>query len=295
MTGAVGTGDVPDITRIQPEVAETPINDLITMEEQMAQRTQVLDALSAQCELRYGIHVEDWPASVREAAAHTIRVRQLAAAREESADRPRRRRHSDNYNSDDSDDSSRRRSSRSHPSHMNPEAYKGESQKELDNFIAACHRVFDYSPREYKKNRRRVTWAATFLRDTPADSWERKKKNTPDLLDTITWEEFQEFLQALQKQPRARRNSAVGNFFEVKQQEGESVVAFVSRLEKLEEQMDPFSETQLKDNLLHKLRPSLYNALMRSSQGFECQTRDEVIAAASLQEGYKKKSTPANP
>jgi hypothetical protein len=39
MTGAVGTGDVPDITRIQPEVTKTPINDLITIEEQMAQRT----------------------------------------------------------------------------------------------------------------------------------------------------------------------------------------------------------------------------------------------------------------
>jgi predicted DNA-binding protein YlxM (UPF0122 family) len=172
--------------------------------------------------------------------------------------------------------------SRSRATHMNPEPYYGKSPKERREYIRTCERVFDYSPREYSTDRRKIVWAATFLKEDPAENWDRLRRQHPEKLDLMKWKDYIDFLDNLLLQPDARRMQRSKKYEEAKQGPRQSILLFVNYLEELESNLDLFSEVQLRDNLFNKIRPELQRKLVETGMATRQNTRQELISAISL-------------
>ena len=171
---------------------------------------------------------------------------------------------------------------RTRPSHMNPEPYEGKNAQERIEYIQACQRVFDYSPNEYATDRSKIVWAATLLRKEPAKNWHRLRENHPEKLDTLTWKEYVSFLDNLLLQPDARRLLISKKYEEARQREKQSILSFVNYLEELEAELEPYTDTQKRDNLFNKIRPELQKKLVDSGLASRQNTREDLITSISL-------------
>ena len=180
---------------------------------------------------------------------------------------------------------------RSRPTHMNPEPYKGKTSQERIEYIQACERVFDYSPIEYATDRSKIVWAATFLRKEPAKNWHRLRKNQPDELETLTWKKYIQFLDNLLLQPDARRLLISRKYESAQQGPKQSILSFVNYLEELETELEPYTETQKRDNLFNKIRPELQKKLVDGGLATRQNTREDLITSISLMDSsYLDKS-----
>ena len=171
---------------------------------------------------------------------------------------------------------------RTRPSHMNPEPYEGKNAQERIEYIQACQRVFDYSPNEYATDRSKIVWAATLLRKEPAKNWHRLRENHPEKLDTLTWKEYVSFLDNLLLQPDARRLLISKKYKEARQREKQSILSFINYLEELEAELEPYTDTQKRDNLFNKIRPELQKKLVDSGLASRQNTREDLITSISL-------------
>jgi predicted DNA-binding protein YlxM (UPF0122 family) len=171
---------------------------------------------------------------------------------------------------------------RKRPAHMNPEPYEGKNANERVEYIQACQRVFDYSPVEYATDYNKIVWAATLLRKEPAKNWARYRKNEPEGLKTLSWDGYIQFLDNLLLQPDARRLMLSRKYEIARQGAKQSILSFVNYLEELEAELEPFTETQKRDNLFNKIRPELQRKLVDSGLATRQNTREDLITAISL-------------
>jgi len=170
--------------------------------------------------------------------------------------------------------------------HMIPSEYEGKSHRELTEYLQACNRVFDYDSEGFPTDTIKIKWAATLLRKEPANAWERSRKQTPEKLNTMTWEDYKEFLENLQLLPVSRRVANSQAHETARQRVGQPIREFINYLEGLEEHLEPFTERQLRDILFNKIRPEARQKIVESGQADRLQTREEVISAVALQETY---------
>jgi hypothetical protein len=128
---------------------------------------------------------------------------------------------------------------------MNTEPYEGKKSQERLEYAQACQRVFDYSPVERATDYNKVVWAATFLRKEPAKNWHRFRKNHPNQLATLSWNDYIQFLDNLLLQPDTRHLTISRKYEEAKQGPKQKILSYVNYLEELEAELEPLSEVQL--------------------------------------------------
>jgi hypothetical protein len=155
------------------------LSDLEEELERVQKRNNVLDKLVAEYRRIYGNDYGKYPNKEVAVQARTLELETQDALRRrnrELADNQqvfRRRSHSPT------------RSDKNRPRPIDPNPYKGKSPKELAEYLQTCNRTFDYNIRGFRIDKDKITWAATFLRKEPANSWERFRKNEPYALDTM--------------------------------------------------------------------------------------------------------------
>lgn len=136
-----------------------------------------------------------------------------------------------------------------------PPEYRGKNIKEHKEFIRACELVFRESPVFYQRDAAKVLMALPYLKGEPADAYEREEQRLGK--DCHTWEEFSKFLLDNVADPVNRMFTIAQQHHDALQGTGQKVTEFVTYLESLEAELDPYTEIQKQQILLTKLRPEL--------------------------------------
>ena len=136
-----------------------------------------------------------------------------------------------------------------------PPEYRGKNIREHKEFIRACELVFRESPAVYRTDAAKVLMALPYLKGEPADAYEREEQRLG--LDCHTWESFSKFLLDNIADPVNRLFTIAQQHEDAMQGPHQKVMEFVTYLERLESELDPYTETQKQQILLTKLRPEL--------------------------------------
>jgi hypothetical protein len=136
-----------------------------------------------------------------------------------------------------------------------PPEYRGKNIREHKEFIRACELVFRESPVFYQRDAAKVLMALPYLKGEPADAYEREEQRLGK--DCRTCEEFSKFLLDNVADPVNRMFTIAQQHHDALQGTGQKVMEFVTYLESLEAELDPYTETQKQQILLTKLQPEL--------------------------------------
>jgi hypothetical protein len=166
-----------------------------------------------------------------------------------------------------------------------PPEYKGRNTKEHLDFIHACTITFRLFPYDYRADETKILYAMQYLAGEPHDAWSRHEATVG--LDNISWDDFSQFLRDLVQDPVNRGIVAAQKYHDASQLPGQSVHAFVTYLETLEAEIEPYGETHRRQHLLTKLRPEIRNAITNYQDIPE--TRAGLISlAARLEENQRQ-------
>jgi len=125
-----------------------------------------------------------------------------------------------------------------------PPIYKGKSIKEHQEYVLSCDIAFLQAPRLYKEDIQKITWAMQYLSGDPRDRWVNWWIANPVERLVATWPFFTTFLLDLLDDPVARLLDAHEKYVEAKQREGQSARQFLTYMETLEAQLDPYTPKQ---------------------------------------------------
>lgn len=170
-----------------------------------------------------------------------------------------------------------------------PSLYHGRSSHELKSFIAQCHSAFRWQPEQFNSEHAKVAWAAQFLEGEPAREfnayWDRIDKAQGGPPPGFDFEAFHIFLKNLHTDPENRRRIAALQYTNAKQRHNQTIRKFAAYLDELEQEMEPYTETQRVDNLLTRLLPSVRQQLVNgghtSTSGW---TRETLINTITILE-----------
>jgi len=160
-----------------------------------------------------------------------------------------------------------------------PAAYKGKSIKEHGDFTLSCELAFLQAPSTYEDDVQKVTWAMQYLEGDPRDRWVNWWRANADEQTTVTWTFFTTFLLNLLDDPIARLLDTHEAYANAKQRDGQTARAFLTYMETLEQQLDPYT---LKQRLYHyysRLRPELRIAV--TNHNFVPTDREELCNLAT--------------
>jgi hypothetical protein len=169
-----------------------------------------------------------------------------------------------------------------------PPEYRGKNIKEHKEFIRACELVFRESPVFYQRDAAKVLMALPYLKGEPADAYEREEQRLGK--DCHTWEEFSKFLLDNVADPVNRMFTIAQQHHDALQGTGQKVMEFVTYLESLEAELDPYTETQKQQILLTKLRPEL-RRLITNHQTVPTSRLELARLATRLQENAKSNTS----
>lgn len=178
--------------------------------------------------------------------------------RNESTSSKRRAPVRTNSESDDGDDPSHRRPPTLRAPSLRikaPPEYRGKNIREHKDFIRACELVFRESPVVYQSDTAKVLMALPYLKGDPADAYDREEQRLGQ--DCYTWDEFAKFLLDSVANPVNRMFTIGQQHEDAIQGPKQKVMEFLTYLERLEAEMDPYTEAQQQRILLTKLRPEL--------------------------------------
>ena len=169
-----------------------------------------------------------------------------------------------------------------------PPEYRGKNIKEHKEFIRACELVFRESPVFYQRDAAKVLMALPYLKGEPADAYEREEQRLGK--DCHTWDEFSKFLLDNVADPVNRMFTIAQQHHDALQGTGQKVMEFVTYLESLEAELDPYTETQKQQILLTKLRPEL-RRLITNHQTVPTSRLELARLATRLQENAKSSTS----
>lgn len=159
-----------------------------------------------------------------------------------------------------------------------PGRYKGESRKELVEWLRTCEQLFEVKAATYSRDHTKVIMAQGFLSGAPQDSWWRRKD--AGATDSITWKEFKKFLED-DLRPETLRGLDVRRLYHsARQLPGQSVHQWATYLETLEAQMPPFQENQRSEKFLFGLHKGLQDHLLETRA--DTSNRNHLIETAML-------------
>jgi hypothetical protein len=169
-----------------------------------------------------------------------------------------------------------------------PELYYGKSLKDHTNFMWQCDVNFRRDPRQFRDDASKVLYAMQYLRGEPRDRW-RAQESTVGR-DQATWQEFSDFLLDLIQNPVNRQLNTAQKYADARQKPNQSVHAYVTYIESLEEELEPYSEDQRRLHLLTTLRPELRTTIT-SHQNIPSTRADLIALAARLEENANASRT----
>jgi len=157
--------------------------------------------------------------------------------------------------------------------------YHGHSMKEHREFVKQCRRHHAISPNTFKSELKKVNIAATLLRGTVSDSWEREVVRNPN---GHTWESFTRWLLDQIDDPEKRRRDSYTQLKKARQRGGQTARQLLHEIEMYEDDLPEYTEDQKISNWWTALGDDLQRAL--NATGREFKTRDEYVKCASTLE-----------
>ncbi|ELR09076.1 hypothetical protein GMDG_08671 [Pseudogymnoascus destructans 20631-21] len=144
-----------------------------------------------------------------------------------------------------------------------PKVYKGESIRELNEFMASIRAIFRYQPRVFPTEQSKVAFAAQYLEGHPMKEWDNRCATQGDgYIDPLDIAGFEEFLRDLHVDPANRQRIAALKYNVALQRKGQSIRKFVAYLEDLKREMEPYTESQKTVHLLTKIHPEMRQRLL---------------------------------
>jgi hypothetical protein len=289
------------------ELDAPPLNRLQEIQERLRrleEEERVMEQTVALFQRRFGDALHRYPRDVRAYVESRARTKQ-------KPDKHRRKRRRINPPSDGgSSDSEPSSSESSHPesSHtsvveprrrgdapvdyqmmmaqrakiVEPEPYYGKNLADLRTFRRVCERAFDYKPLAFPVKREKVSWAAMYLRDTPAAEWARYRKDGGTV--DIEWDAFITFLTDILMESGNRQRLYTLRYENAKQRQGQSIRTFVEYLESCEEELEPYTETQRAEHLLAKILPEMRQRLVEGGYTRTKLSRADLISVIAMLE-----------
>ncbi|ELR10550.1 hypothetical protein GMDG_04824 [Pseudogymnoascus destructans 20631-21] len=143
-----------------------------------------------------------------------------------------------------------------------PKVYKGESARELNEFMASIRTSFRYQPRMFPTEQSKVAFAAQYLEGNPMKEWDNRcasqDEGFADPLDIAGFEE----------------SSATST---LTQPTDSGIRKFVTYLEELEREMEPYTESQRTTHLLTKIHPDMRQRLLEGGYAEHSSTHREAV------------------
>lgn len=158
-----------------------------------------------------------------------------------------------------------------------PKAYSGESHEKYKQFIRACELTFETRPVTYGLDADKIRFGKAYLEGKPQDSWYRKQEADKR---SYTWDEFKTFLLDDFRPASLRKHDVFRKYNDAKQKPNQSVSEFVTYMDSLEEQLEPYTESQRIAHLMTRLHP--YIGWEVQARREEPKTRQELIDIANL-------------
>jgi hypothetical protein len=122
-----------------------------------------------------------------------------------------------------------------------PKVYKGDSTRELNEFMASLRAIFRYQPGAFPTEQSKVAFAAQYLEGDPMKEWDNRcAAQDEGYRDTLDIAGFEEFLRDLHVDPANRQRIAALKYNGALQRKGQSIRKFVAYLEDLEREMEPY-------------------------------------------------------
>jgi transposase InsO family protein len=159
---------------------------------------------------------------------------------------------------------------------IDPKPYSGTNHREYLEFIRGCEQVFETRPTHYRFAADRVLYARGLLRGDPQNAWYRKEEREGRF--NISWEEFKDFLLDELKPASLREVDVVRKYRSAQQGRDQKVARFAAYMDELEAQMEPYTEAQRCNHLLHALRPEISDRIIERLEPVK--SREELIAMA---------------
>lgn len=171
-----------------------------------------------------------------------------------------------------------------------PSEYKGKNLKEHREFVRSCEVAFQLLPHEFQQERDKVLWAMQFLAGDPRELWYTHHERTFNAgEETHTWEYFKKYLLDLLSDPINRTLEAATSHAQAMQRKDQTVRAFATYLDVLEDQLPPYTEEQRVQHLFSKLKPEIQRAITNYHQ--VPSTREDLIALGSTLERNLRRSS----
>ena len=146
--------------------------------------------------------------------------------------------------------------------------------------------AFQIAPDPYLTDHVQVLWAQQFLTGGMWDAWLCYEGSMPERVEP-PWEEFCVVLRNQLQDPVTRDATLARQYNEAQQRPDQTVAQFVSYLDDLEGEMEPYTDNQRRQHLLAKLRPDIRYALSHYQK--PPQTRRELIDLATQLEAARRK------
>lgn len=168
----------------------------------------------------------------------------------------------------------------SRPRLKEPKPFKGDTIKEARNFIRDLEVIFALTGSTYPTDREKVLYGVMYLAGEAHENWHQRHNISQ--LDNYSLEDFKDFVRNAVGDPVNRSISVTLQYDKARQSDGQTVQAFSTELDVLEDQMTPYTEPQRVRHLLAKLQPALRNAIIKFHPIPD--TRQELVALASRME-----------
>jgi hypothetical protein len=172
-----------------------------------------------------------------------------------------------------------------------PAEYKGRTLKEHREFFRSCELAFRLLPLEFCHDKDKTLWAMQYLAGDPRELWYTHYERTFEASEeTLTWEYFKDYMLNLLSDPINRTLEAATAHAHAMQRKDQTVRAFATYLDVLEEQLTPYTEEQRVQHLFSKLKPELQRAITNYHQ--VPATREDLVALGSTLERNLRRASP---
>jgi hypothetical protein len=139
--------------------------------------------------------------------------------------------------------------------------YTGKSVREHRNWVQTAEVAFRLQGASMESDERRILFASQYLDGEPRDAWFARESTMN--VDTLTWEEFTQFLLNLIEDPVNRLLSDAQTLQDAYQRPNQTARAFDTFLSNIESRFtEQYTEEQRRMNYFTKLRPELRGALL---------------------------------
>ena len=169
--------------------------------------------------------------------------------------------------------------------HMKPGElphFSGKSVKELQTYVTGWKNYFRaLEPVADDAYERRIAFAATHLKGTAAQAWERNEKSY------YKWDEYHLFLKGVVADPAVRKSEALVQIAAKRQGDKQSVRELLAEIENLEQDIPPMTDEERRAwTLLNALKPALRTEVIRENR--EITSREAILISAQRHEEILK-------